>query len=59
MKNNNPVTSETTLGQLPLGGTLGILAYGYRGIMQWRQVRQEHMEAYIKQSQKQHSNEEN
>jgi hypothetical protein len=27
---------------IPIGGTLGILAYGYRGIMAWRQVRHEH-----------------
>jgi len=48
---------ESQNQQVPIGGTLGILAYGYRGIMHWRQVRQEFMEAYIKQSQKQVSDE--
>lgn len=26
---------------IPVGGTLGLLAYGYRGVMIWRQTRHE------------------
>jgi len=34
-------TNNNSHNTIPVGGTLGILAYGYRGIMAWRQVRHE------------------
>lgn len=38
--------------KIPLGGTLGILAYGYRGIMMWREVRHNHAEQAARDLQK-------
>jgi hypothetical protein len=38
--------------EIPIGGTLGILAHGYSGIMAWRQVRHEHALERLAQSQK-------
>ena len=34
--------------QIPEGGTLGILAYGYKSIMLWRQERNRIMEDRLK-----------
>lgn len=40
-------TTEEPSRIIPEGGTLGLLAYGYRGIMIWRQTRQEAMQARL------------
>ncbi len=50
MNVDNPV-DETKKSIIPIGGTLGILAYGYRGVMMWRQERQKHYEEQIAKSQ--------
>lgn len=56
MKNDNKSSKEQQLN-IPIGGTLGILAYGYKGINMWRQVRQKHAQELIAKTQK--KNEEN
>jgi len=40
-------------GEIPVQGTLGILAYGYKGIMAWRRVRYEHAQKIQAQAQTQ------
>ncbi len=39
MSKNTSNTSSNTTTYIPAGGTLGILAFGYRGIMLWREER--------------------
>lgn len=51
MKVEKPGIKVTTSGEIPLEGTLGLLAYGYRGIMAWRQVRHEHAQGLLVQFQ--------
>lgn len=46
--------------EIPVGGSLGILAYGYKGIMMWRQVRHDAVQRRdTKLSTTKQSNEEN
>lgn len=58
--NNNPTGSNVRSANIPEGGTLGILAYGYRGIMAWRAKRNELAQNRLAQLQKSNpGNEEN
>jgi len=43
MSNKEPQSSTSSTG-IPIGGTLGILAHGYRGIMLWREARYNYAE---------------
>ncbi len=51
---------DSTKQNIPIDGTLGILAYGYRGIIMWRRVRLEAEQKKVAEFQKANqSNEKN
>jgi len=59
-KQTNKVSITTNDGkpfQIPVEGSLGLLALGYKGLIAWRQVRRQHQKTVVaKQAQKKEKN---
>ena len=57
MVENNKEQKKQYGFSIPLGGTLGILAHGYKGVMMWRQVRHDYAQNQVAKEKKENLNE--